>query len=225
MVGIITYNCPHKKTAEIINRCSEKIDLILIIPFEKRIQRNVKIHHRQYQFIGPTPQDIGNNHAIDVVPLESLKFEDNKHISELIIGGAGLLPESIVSNFRVINCHSGLIPTTRGLDSFKWAIYFKELMGVTIHKIDNNVDLGSPIHHSRTFVQENDDIKILAERHYKNEISTLCEYISGSLKTNKIYNLEFNPSRRRMSIDLENLTLRKFQDYKKWAINEQKIFL
>ena len=142
----------------------------------------------------------------------------------MVIGGAGLLSKSILSNFKVINCHSGLIPTTRGLDSFKWAIYFQELMGITIHRIDENIDLGSPIHHSLTVCREEDDIKKLAERHYANEIDSLCQYIMGSLKTKKIYNLPNNVARRRMNIDKENLTQKKFNNYKKWALGKQKVF-
>tara|TARA_B100001989_G_C24524755_1_gene457986 strand:+ start:390 stop:521 length:132 start_codon:yes stop_codon:yes gene_type:complete len=43
----------------------------------------------------------------------------------LVVGGAGILSDSLVKNFKVVNAHPGLITTTRGLDSFKWAFYFK----------------------------------------------------------------------------------------------------
>lgn len=139
MYGIITYDCPHKKTIEIIERCSDKINCILTIPFKERKKRQTLFSHRPYQFSGPTPQEIGKSFGIDVFPLNLLKIEDKKFSEELVVGGAGILSDSIVKNFKVVNAHPGLIPTTRGLDSFKWAIYFKEMIGITIHQINEDV--------------------------------------------------------------------------------------
>ena len=35
-----------------------------------------------------------------------------------------------------------IIPTSRGLDSFKWALYSGDQLGITIHEISNQVDKG-----------------------------------------------------------------------------------
>ena len=129
------------------------------------------------------------------------------------------MSDSIVKNFKIINSHPGLIPTTRGLDSFKWAIYFQEIMGVTIHQINAEVDLGVHIHHSKTIIYENDNIADLAERHYRNEVNSLCEYISGTLAVKKICDLECKESRMRMDLDKEGFILEKFNDYKNWTLN------
>ena len=46
--------------------------------------------------------------------------------------------------FGLINVHRGIINKYRGLDSDLWAIYHKDLdnIGVTIHKVDENLDTG-----------------------------------------------------------------------------------
>ena len=72
MIGIITFNCAHQKTAEIIERCSNKIRFICTIPFKERLKRKVLLDHRPYQLSGPTPQEIGKAYSIDVIPLEIL---------------------------------------------------------------------------------------------------------------------------------------------------------
>ena len=222
MIGIISYECAHKKTTEIIERCSNKIDCIFTIPFKQRSKRKVLINHRPDQFDGHTTKEIGKSYSIDVLPLDKINSEYSNSFNQLIVGGSGLLSEFLVCNFKVINAHPGLIPTTRGLDSFKWALYHKEPLGVTIHQINNEVDLGSHIHHSPTLVFDDDDISSLAARHYKNEIDSLCSYILGSLKYKKIQNLDLKDSRMRMSLEFETQLISKFKKYKQWAINEQQ---
>ena len=141
-------------------------------------------------------------------------YVNNTELTELIVGGAGILPDSVVNNYKVINAHPGLIPTTRGLDSFKWAIYFQEPIGVTIHQINSEVDLGILIHHSQTKVYRNDDIMELAKRHYTNEIDILCEYILDTLHTKKIKSLVQKEARMRMSLEKEKITLSRFNVFK-----------
>ena len=72
MYGVITYDCPHKKTTEIIERCSEKINCILTIPFVERKKRKTFFNHRPYQFSGATPKEIGKSFGIEVLPLNTL---------------------------------------------------------------------------------------------------------------------------------------------------------
>tara|TARA_Y100000813_G_C24027176_1_gene287955 strand:+ start:38 stop:709 length:672 start_codon:yes stop_codon:yes gene_type:complete len=223
MYGIITYDCPHKKTIEIIERCSDKINCILTIPFAERKKRKTFFNHRPYQFTGATPQQIGKSFGIEVFPLNSLKIEDKKFFTELVVGGAGILSDSLVNNFKVVNAHPGLIPTTRGLDAFKWAIYFEEMIGVTIHQINEDVDFGLLIHHSITEIEENDDIETFANRHFKNELNCICDYILGNLKFKIIENLEIKESRMRMNFEKEMIMIEQFNKYKKLFISKKKL--
>merc|ERR1711916_53911 len=93
--------------------------------------------------------------------------------SYLVVGGAGIIKTEYTSKHKIINSHPGLIPSSRGLDAFKWAIYNNITPGITIHQIDENIDMGKIIHHEKTPIFETDDLKTLAQRHYRNEIDTL----------------------------------------------------
>ena len=218
MFGIITYDCPHQKTLEIIERCSKNIDLILTIPFKERPRREVLINHRPLQITGPSPKEIGRAFSIDTLPLNELNLKDKFKVGELIVGGAGIIKSSIVKKFKVINSHPGLIPLTRGLDSFKWAIYYQETLGITIHQINEEVDMGLVIHHSKTNIFASDNIQDLAIRHYRNEINCLCNYINGNLAQTKIEKLEKKKSRMRMSFEKEAQLINKFNLYKKLVL-------
>ena len=46
-----------------------------------------------------------------------------KSLDIVLIGGASIIEEEKIKKNLIINCHSGLIPETRGLDSLKWAIF------------------------------------------------------------------------------------------------------
>jgi len=213
MRGLITYDCPHLKTAEIIKRCPGKIQYLFTIPFKDRPKRKVLINHRPYQFVGKKPEELADHNEIMVLPISELIINKDLFIDELIVGGAGILKPEIVDTYKVINAHPGLIPLTRGLDSFKWAIYYQELMGITIHQINSDVDLGRHIHHSETSVNKDDSIETLALRHYQNEINSLCSYINSSLEFKKIDNLPLKDARKRMSFEKEHELVKGFKAY------------
>ena len=128
MLGIITYDCSHNKTREIVERCSNKIDLIVEIPFKERPKRKVLFNHRPFQFKGPSANQLGKIHSIEVIPIFELINNKNNVINELIVGGAGILEESLVSNYKIINAHPGLIPMTRGLDALNGQYLIKNLL-------------------------------------------------------------------------------------------------
>ena len=99
------------------------------------------------------------------------KFFNFKNSSQLddfdfIITGAIILDKEIIGNKKIINVHPGIIPTTRGLDSFKWAIYNLDPLGITLHYIDQRVDSGEVLRVFNTPVYLSDTLQTLARRHY-----------------------------------------------------------
>ena len=51
-----------------------------------------------------------------------------------------LIESEFCSAATIINCHAGLVPESRGLDAFKWAIYHGRPLGNTLHIIDQNIE-------------------------------------------------------------------------------------
>ena len=214
--GLITYDCSHLKSTEILERSFNKFSHLYLIPFQKRKKRDISIRHRPEQFEGPAIKNIARLYNIKISPIDDLNnalIKDNP--KNLIVGGAGILEEKIVNNYIVINCHPGIIPMTRGLDSFKWAIYNKQRLGVTLHKIDNNIDKGDVIHHSYTPLFKEDDVFSFAKRHYRNEINIICDYINGKLRPEIFTELEERKSNMRMPASYESDFFGKFESYKR----------
>ena len=113
----------------------------------------------------------------------------------------------------MINCHSGIIPNSRGLDSLKWSVFNSKIVGATLHFIDKNIDLGKTIHQTITPISSSESLKEFAKKHYDYEIFLLSNFEF------------FLNSKKRMKIKQEKPTLRiplskekklkfKFEKYK-----------
>jgi len=214
MIGLITYDCPHLKTQEIAERCAKNIDAILLIPFNNRPSREVLFNHRPFQFEGPSPQDLAKSIGAEILNLSDFKETFTSTEDFLVVGGGGILGPHLTTRYAIINAHPGLIPSSRGLDAFKWAIYNKIPLGITIHQIDQEVDMGKVIHHEPTPVFESDDIQVLANRHYRNEINAISNFICRSLDIRQFDNMPIMESKMRMSAVKEAEMVRRFEDFK-----------
>ena len=178
-IGLITYNIQHKKTYDILtNYLNLGYEVTLLIHKFKnyKSRKNIPMFsHRPYQFLGPSPYEIAKNFNLKIFDFH--KYKDFDSLDYLIIGGAGIIDEKFLRKKKIINCHSGLIPFLRGLDSFKWAIRNKLKVGNTLHYIDSNIDYGKIIFQKKTPLYLNDSLSSFSERHYQEEISLLSNFI------------------------------------------------
>ncbi|MDR0406538.1 MAG: hypothetical protein LBH38_00415, partial [Holosporales bacterium] len=101
------------------------------------------IAHRPDQTEAISTEELAAANGLELIrcdgvhPLEACDY--------YLITGAGILPEDVVADKKIINVHPGIIPSARGLDAFKWSIYEKIELGVTLHFIDKKVDEGEVI--------------------------------------------------------------------------------
>ena len=116
----------------------------------------------------------------------------------ILIGGAGILPKEIIDNVNIINSHPAYLPSVRGLDALKWAIYNDMPIGVTSHIISEEADSGFLIRRDRNkryVVNQISDARtknIMKKENITNTIKTFSEYISiilNSLVHNRASNL------------------------------------
>jgi len=116
-----------------------------------------------------------------------------------------------------------LIPESRGLDSFKWSIYNKKLIGNTLHFIDKNIDLGKIISHNLTPVNHNESIKNLSYKHYVNEIFMLINF-ELFLKNKKTIYLKKTKTTMRMPYLKEQILLNNYDNLRDSIIKKQLKF-
>lgn len=215
-IGIITYDIAHKKTQDVVyglkKRGYKKITLIIKKFHLYKNKTKPIFDHRPYQFEGLTAYELAEE-----LNLRVIKLNENANLSnfrKILICGAGLLDKRYIIKNHLINCHSGLIPETRGLDSFKWAIFNNKYVGNTLHYIDQRVDLGKIIYQEKTKICNSDNIKNFSKRHYKREIQILINFDEHLMKTNNL-NLKMEKKQMRMPKETEIIMIKNFANYKK----------
>ena len=215
-LGLITYDYAHLKTEQLVCRYvrDRRIDSIEIfaLPFVVRKKRKIIIPHRP---------DMTNT-----LPTESLaefekvkyhKWDGKQNLGSccdlFVIGGAGILDLAFAEGRPIINAHPGIIPLTRGLDSFKWAIYNGNPVGVTLHLIGPEVDKGIILSIQYTPLFSSDSIETFARRHYELEIEMLTKFMDVLGQRVQPFEEE-KPATGRMSAEIESQMERKFDDWK-----------
>ena len=217
-IGIITYNARHLKTEQILNHLLYKYKpseiKIFLLPFKKREKRKVLFEHRPNQDLAVNGLCFAKQYGIEYKICDNDTEVDNT-CKNYLITGAGIVSPECVREKTIINCHPGIIPNSRGLDAFKWAILEQKPVGNTLHLIDENVDSGKIISILSTPLFEEDTIYTFAERHYRNEIflmSNFDHFIMNPI--NHFKEIEVSPPKMRMDIKAEKAMLDIFEEYK-----------
>lgn len=224
-IGIITYDSKHLKTEQVVNNLvsQEKISEIKIfaLPFLNRKKREVLFEHRPDQSLGTHTSNLKN-----LVKVTFQKWSGTDSIAHLVdfflITGAGIIDIGFAEGKPIVNAHPGIIPTSRGLDSFKWAILKNDPVGNTIHLIDSEVDKGELICIKETPIFPDDSIQTLARRHYDLEIdmlSNILDFLHLKVSPDK----EEKPATRRMNREDEKIMLDNFESWKKRMNSEKSI--
>jgi phosphoribosylglycinamide formyltransferase 1 len=223
-VGIITYDHPHLKTEQLVNRlllrnkvaAGPTLDLkLLALPFTSRRSRAISFAHRPDQEKAVATRELAGAHGLEFLPCA---YDSIPEISDYyLVAGAGIIPASGIGSKKIINVHPGIIPSARGLDAFKWSIVDSVPLGVTMHFIDAEVDAGKIITVVRTPVFKTDSLEVLARRHYELELDVQSEFLAFLNGKDKGILPEYpaNPPRMRMPAAIEKEMFAKFEEYKR----------
>ena len=216
-LGLITYDTSHLKTEQLTARYieDERIEEIKIyaLPFVKRKMRKIIFSHRPEMKSGIHTEKLSAHEKVSFCRWNGKDIIANE-CDFFVIGGAGILDIEFAKGKPIVNAHPGIIPTTRGLDSFKWAIYNGDPVGVTLHLIDSKVDMGEILIIRKTPVFLSDSLETLARRHYEMEIEMMAKVIDV-LKQSITSEYEEKPATMRMNAELEIEMIEKFENWKK----------
>lgn len=217
MVAVFTYQSPHRKSEELIRGLvaeGEQIDTVFAVPFTPRPERAVLFQHRPDQTKAAHPNSIAADYKLPYVEIASLEALPRGF--DLCLTAIGLLvPASVLTHTKVINCHAGLLPLVRGLDAFKWAILDDKPLGVSLHWIDAEIDQGDHIASVQTPVLHADTLDSLAHRHYDNEVQTLIHYRKHLANpTRVLHDGPPGPARKRMPAATEREMIAHFPAYR-----------
>src|SRR5262249_15128007 len=133
----------------------------------------------------------------------------HRSIEYFLICTGTLMEPGFCATATIINCHPGLVPESRGLDAFKWAIYHGRSLGNTLHIIDAQIDAGRAPHQEGTPVLGDDESGVPAGPHYGAELDLLAIFASY-LKGGAVFELPPQEPTRRMPAQLEAETIERF---------------
>jgi len=222
-IAVITYNTPHRKTQDILHGLKAKGHQhvkIFALPFIERENPFVPIYqHRPSKAINIGVETYATNFGYQFTTTTTAalrQFLTDYKADYVIIAGAGLLPDEVVINHKIINTHPGFLPKTRGLDSLKWAITKGVEIGVTTHFVDTEADAGFLIEQQIVPVFSNDTFHSVAQRQYEIEIEMLVNSIEVIPKLRDFPSLSSTEyeATRRMPKAIERELLIAFQKYK-----------
>lgn len=219
-LGIITYDTNHLKTEQVLLQLVGKYDIrVYALPYIQRPTRTVLYQHRPDQSAAAHPRDICQQYGLPYILAENDTQIDSR-CDLYLITGAGLLSAECLQGKRVLNGHPGVVPAARGLDAFKWSIYHMLPLGVTLHYIDEQIDVGKVVSIIPTPVFTSDTLETLARRHYENEIQMLVrfeEYLKHP--QNPFADVIQGESTRRMRAEQEAELPERFERYKRLAMS------
>ncbi len=223
-IVVISYDTPHRKTQDVLFQLKAKgyqNVTVLALPFVMRENPFKPIYaHRPSTAIDVMPVVLCERllYRFKTVNANEINAYLNQHPANFIlIAGAGLLPDDLVENHKLINSHPGWLPKVRGLDSLKWAIHNKQPLGVTCHFVDSEADAGFLIEQREVPVYGNDTFHSVAFRQYEMEIDMLVssiEVIPSRTEFTSLSTTEFEATRRMPKAIEENL-MEDFEVYKK----------
>jgi phosphoribosylglycinamide formyltransferase-1 len=207
MIGVITYNIPHKKTQDVLFRLKalgyDAVECIAF-PFIKRKKFIPLIQHRPPDLIDVCPVKLclrlGYGYTTEV---------DFNRYDKILIGGANILPKEVIGDFEIINSHPGYMPYVRGLDSLKWAILKGLPIGVTTHVINEFIDEGLVIEQRFIPIDYFDTIHSLGQKTYAMEVEMLVDAMNNPNRT--VMEWGTHPPNRRMPHRLEVKMLEKLK--------------
>lgn len=230
-IAIITYDRAHRKTQDTISKLlirGYRNLTIIALPWKERKNFKPLFSHRPSNCEDIQLDFLCKNLSIryEKMKVEELcDYFNVNRFNHILIAGAGLLPDELVLRHNIINSHPGYLPFSKGLDSFKWAIYNGMPLGATVHYVTNTADEGILIHQELINIEFADTFHSVANRLYELEVKLLVDSIDlleKGLSANTSLSDANYKATRRMPHRIEIAMMARFDALRLKAQNENQ---
>lgn len=218
-IGVLTYNTLHRKTFDTLcllkARGYHEIEVYAVpLHYQKKFQPLLE-HRPPITPNMPPTEEICRNFGYCYKKIDnSFTGVDLPEGSVLLVCGCGILPQEIIGKYYVLNSHPGYLPNCRGLDAFKWALYENQPIGVTVHRIGDEVDAGEILERREILVGEKDSFYSLAMKIYENEINMLVDGIEHIEEPHFYISSDGYSLHKRMPHELEKVLEKRLESRK-----------
>lgn len=223
-IGVLTYDQKHRKTYDTLCLLKAKgyEDVTVFAQAMTYIKKyDPLVSHRPEMNMNiPDPRELCHNLGykyIEGIFENTIKEKDDIYL----LCGAGILPDTFVKAHRIINSHPGYSPYARGLDAYKWSVYYDLPLGVTTHFLGDYVDAGEIIERREIFIKPYDTFHSVAQRIYENEIDMLVSAIEMADQGHEFI-IPDNEIFKRMPKDKEEHLFELFNQRNKKAQMQQR---
>lgn len=217
MVIVLTFDSPHRKTQDLILKLLAKGVKPLVVATEWIEMKSFSpiIQHRPSNPINISLATFCKNLDINlIVTTKSKLYQELKGIEGIefvLLSTGNIIDEKVVSEFKVVNSHPGFLPDIKGLDALKWAILYKQNIGVTTHFVNSQIDGGVIIERKIVPIYYEDTFHNLAYRQYEMEVELLTNAITCTPENIEIGESDYETFRR-MPHRLESRMLDMFNE-------------
>ena len=214
MIDILTYDCAHRKTSDILFELivnGYEINKVYAAPL---IDLGLK-----QDIVKMSANACYNIHTAEICAKFKIPYIVKPHTDIEggnlgIIGGARILPDHVIQKYSIgiINIHPGLLPNNRGLDNIKWALYHDMPQGLTVHFIDKYVDRGQIILKKKVPVYDDDKIYHIHQRLVSMQPKVLIDALNILERGGETYPAEKGTLFTQMTIKEEINLIKKCSD-------------
>jgi folate-dependent phosphoribosylglycinamide formyltransferase PurN len=216
MLVVLTFDHPHRKTQDLLCKLMATGQRPLVVATEWVARKNFKpiIAHRPGNAMDISLSDFCRNLGLDLVKTTKAELaatlREIASIEYILLATGNIIEEEIVTSYKVINSHPGYLPLIKGLDALKWAILYRETIGVTTHFVNEQIDGGVIIERQKVPFHYEDSFHNLAYRQYEMEVDMLVASIHREPENIPITESQYHTFRR-MPHRLENRMLETFE--------------
>ncbi len=211
MIGLLTYDVPHRKTYDVLCLLKAKgYDDVIVFAKPHHYQKTFQplIEHRPPCTNQIPPEELCRRFGYRYCA--GLDETGLAPKTKILICGAGIVEQSVINRHILLNAHPGYLPNVRGLDALKWAILEEKPIGVTTHQLGDEVDAGLMIDRKLVPIKPYDTFHAVAQRQYEMEVNMLVEAIEKVDTATAHITPGQHELKRRMPHDLEKQLLPQF---------------
>lgn len=210
LITLITYDCPHRKTYDVLSRLRaigyRNVAVLAMSMIYRKVYRPLILHRPPICCSCDTKtlcKNFGYSYHFFQNDAEFGQYIEQNKVSLFLIINAKLIHDDLLDKAIFVNSHPGYSPYTRGLDAFKWGILKNLPIGVTSYILKKGcaLDVGVLIQRKQILPEKFDTFHSLAYKIYEREIQGLVdsiEKVPEALLRNEIIsaNPQYPPTRR-----------------------------